>query len=233
MESDTGKKARRFDWGWGLVLLALVVVMLSISTPSCPHRIYKAKMARAFSEIKGVELALTKMMADAEVRDMRELFAEPAALSNGSFEETLAAQTSACYDLLRHGKNAQAALKPEVREKLGPTYMELPNDPWKQRYRFYFGPLIGSVNSYMFRGYRGEDYVYDVAKYEEESKLMRGQIKPDADTPPAKGYPCPGDLPVYIFSYGRNGEPDQLPWGGNGGDDVNNWDNMAGWSAWY
>ncbi len=38
------------------------------------------------------------------------------------------------------------------------------------------------------------------------------------------------DLPVYISSYDHNSKPDQLPWGGNGGDDINNWDSASGWS---
>ena len=41
------------------------------------------------------------------------------------------------------------------------------------------------------------------------------------------------DVPVYIFSLGANGKPEQLPFGGNGGDDINNWDNQSGWGEFY
>ncbi|HUW60496.1 MAG TPA: hypothetical protein VMZ06_05775 [Candidatus Bathyarchaeia archaeon] len=172
-------------------------------------------------------------MADARVSNMRDLFTDPTTLFKLTVEETIEIQTATCYDLLRRGKDAEIRLKPTVRSKLTSTYMDLPDDPWGHPYQFYFGPLSGSVNRYIFRSFRGEDYVYNLAAYEEAINESPGAPRPDADTPPAKGFPCPGDLTVYIFCCGRNGQPDQLPWGRNGGDDINNWDNKIGWSALY
>jgi hypothetical protein len=213
-----------------MVLAAFIVLYI---VQAVPYWIYFSKAPKSLTEIKGAELALTKLMKGAHVESLLDLFIDPAALIKPTTQVTIEVQTAACYDLLQYGKNAKTGLKPEMRSRLGSTYMDLPKDFWMQPYRFYFGPLSGSVNTYIFRCYRGENYVYDLATYEAENKVTRGNPKPDPDTPPAKGYPCPGDLPVYIFSCGADRQPNQLPWGGNGGDDINNWDSYAGWSAFY
>jgi hypothetical protein len=70
---------------------------------------------------------------------------------------------------------------------------------------------------------------------------MRGN--PGEDDLPQ--FPAPHDLSVYIFSYGEDETSNQrvvndveVPiedMGLNeiGGDDINNWDNAGGWSAFY
>ncbi len=214
-----------------ILLIALGVVLASMITPRPGHTRY-SPMARAVSEIRNADLVFTKLLHDADVKDLHLLFSAPAALDGNSFQETLKNHTAACYDLLLHGRNA-AGLKPEYTSKLADNYMLLKKDPWKHEYQFFIGPIQGAVNTYSFRSYRGEDYVYDRAAYEEAEKEIRGNLKPEADIPPGKGYPCPGDQSVYIFSLGQNGKPDQLPFGGSGGDDINNCDNESGWGEFY
>ena len=53
--------------------------------------------------------------------------------------------------------------------------------------------------------------------------MTRGNPRADGRA----GFPAPRDLPVYIWSYGENLTNDAT---GNGGDDINNWDNNSGWT---
>ena len=194
---------------------------------------YRGTMAKAVSEVRTGDLALTKMLEDAECKFLSQLFVNPKELDGPTLAESIEHQTKLCYELLRKGKNAELDLKPEVRQKLSNAYMDIDKDPWGNKYQFCFGPLKCRVNEVPFRSYRGENYAYDRAALEELDKKLRNNPVPDADIPPAPGYPAPRDLPVYIFSYGQNEKPEQLPWNGNGGDDINNWDAESGWSEFY
>jgi hypothetical protein len=213
-----------------LVVVVLVVLVTVWIKYTLYPRIQQIRMTRAVSEIKGANLAFTKLLTDANANYISKLLTDPSILQRPTFEETIAAHTEMARDLLMHGKDALAPIAPQLRKKLATSYMDLGKDRWGNDYQFYFGPLKGTVNARFFRSYRGHDYVYDMKTYENEEKKIPGNPKPETDTPPGKGYPCPSDLPVYIFSLGANGKPDQLPWDGNGGDDVNNWDAQSGWS---
>lgn len=167
------------------------------------------------------------------MKDAHDLFTEPVKLEGPDLPTTIRIQTQLCYELLHQGRLANVALKPEVREKLMSSYMEIGKDPWKQDYLFFLGPMKTPVNARYLRSYRGRNYVYDQVAFEMEQKTTQGNPVPEANLPPAKGYPCPPDLPLYIFSCGKNKTPDQLPWGGDGGDDINNWDSNQGCAELY
>ena len=228
--------ARRERAGWftclRLVLVSVLCLFVADRMVFVERVVNRAFAMRAASEIKGADLALTKLLSDGEVSLLTQLFTHPEALIGTSAEETIRLQSQVALELLRHGRDT-SGLKPEKAKRLGPVYMNLGNDPWGHPYRFYFGPLQGPVNAYIFRSYRGPDHVYDMKTYARESEQTRGLPEPEADSSFALGYPCSPDLPVYIFSCGKNGRPNQLPWGGNGGDDINNWDNASGWERDY
>ncbi len=190
---------------------------------------YRGKMARAISEIRNADLALTKLLADTGCKDLHQLFVNPAELDRPSLSETIKHHTPIVCELLKKGKNAEIGLKPELRQKLADSYMDLGKDPWGSAYQFYLGPRKCPENEIPFRSYRGKKYIYDaVAKAELDREFI---IAPPADD--KSGFPAPMNLLAYIFSYGRNMRPDQLPWEGNDGDDINNWDAQSGWSEFY
>lgn len=226
-----------------LVVVAIISILAGIVVPRVQNWIEKARAARAVSEVRNADLALQKMLIDAERKHFGTFFdvdnsnvsfsqhMENMALSN--FEAAQIAYNEIFYELLRRGKEAKPlgfTLREEVARKLGTSYIELSKDPWATHiYQFWAGPLrkFERANQfYMFRSYRGDDYVYNLAA--RNATGVPGS--PGFDNRP--GYPAPLDLPVYIWSYGSNLEPEQNipPNGGNGGDDINNWDSDQGWS---
>ena len=237
-----------------LVVIAIITILASIVAPKVAGYIERGKMAKAVSEIRNADLALTKMLADVE----RKHFGSMLQISPSGQVPTYAAAvqlyTDAFYELLRRGRNADFATIPlqdgfgisikDVRlmKKLGTAYMDINLDPWGKAYQFYAGPLklnlaLNPDDFSPFRSYRGGDYFYrETPEKEELDRQLRGN--PDADNAP--GFPCPVDFPVYIFSWGGNSAPNQ-PWlatadvdlGLGGGDDINNWDTQSGWSGSY
>lgn len=132
-----------------LVVIAIISILAGIVIPNVPQWIAKARMARAHSEVKNIDLALTKMLTDVNRQDFRSGFfdwgagGEPATLQQG-----IDTYRTMFYILLRKGKSAESdldwppgvKLTDEVRRKLGDTYMDLGKDPWGQLYNFYPGP---------------------------------------------------------------------------------------------
>ena len=146
------------------------------------------------------------------------------------------AYTTFFYELLRQGKNADVAidLRPEIRQKLANSYLDLGDDPWGQPYQFWMGPMRGEPIQF-FRSYRvpdsisdtedmelspGNVYVYDDAARQDENKKVPGAPPEDwtksleynnnsayTDTG-LYGFPAPKDLAVYVYSKGRNNLPD-------------------------
>lgn len=240
-----------------LVVIAIITILASIVVPKVTDAIAKARMARAVSEIRGAELAITKMLADTDKKGIDKFF-NPGVLA--TVVEELAFQAAddiftiervysdIFYELLRRGKEAQLTdidprlvLVDNVRRKLGSSYMDMPMDPWgTYPYFFFAGPLKGN-NVYRFRAYREPGYVYNADARIDENAKMRGN--PGADNLPQ--FPCPHDLPVYIFSYGQDEISNQrvvndqlvpiddMTLNEIGGDDISNWDNSAGWSSLY
>ena len=191
-----------------------------------------SKMAAAASDIRQADLALKSLMADAGVDSLYELFSNTQGILGSTIPETIALQSEVCAQLLCKGKNAYVDLRPDVRSLLVSSYMYLNPDPWGKAYQFYLGPIKGPVNKVPMRSYRGASYTYDHEAYMKELETNKNCPVPEADAP-APGYPAPTGLPFYVFSMGQNGKADQLPWKGNGGDDINNWDKRTGWEEFY
>lgn len=207
-----------------LVVIAIIGILAAIVVPRVSDYIVKARAGKAVSEIRGVELALTKMLTDAEKNNFAHFFTnatinelrEPLknALDNedGSVANTqqfFAAQiraqefyTHAMYILLRKGKKAGEdlgnAVNPDVIKKLADSYMSLDKDPWDQLYHFYLGPLRGHPTTNPFRIYSPN---IDVPGGPSVDNIAPTPADVDGKR---IGYFAPSDLPVYIYSLGAD-----------------------------
>ncbi len=214
-----------------LVVIAIISILAAIVVPRVGDHIAQARMSKAVAEVRGIDLAMTKLLADSGKSKFGHFWtwnAYPA-----SFEEATKIYSDVFYELLRKGRDAQVnvspnvTLKADVLKKLGTSYMDLNMDPWgEQTYQFFVGPLA-EINSHYFRSYRGEGYVYDATAKADLDAKMKGNPAPDN----VAGFPAPRDLPAYVFSLGENMTGDQSDFGG--GDDINNWDTAAGWEEKY
>jgi len=229
-----------------LVVIAIITILASIVVPRVQNWIGRARMTKAVTEIRNADLALTKMLADADKKGFAQFFTGFPNLN--SLEAALDLYSKAMTELLRRGKEAYLddlglQLRPEVKKKLGTTYMDIGTDPWRTYgYQFYLGPLKSGDYAYnYFRSYRepiegisqNDFYEYTNEIFVEENRKLRGNPPPDG----LPGYPAPKDLSVYIFSRGGDEAINQGAVLGNpetgGGDDINNWDNASGWDGAY
>ncbi len=243
-----------------LVVIAIITILASIVVPKVTSAIDKSRAAKALSEIKGADLAITKMLADVDKQGLDKFFNKmPDGRTSALVQLVMAAQTQGVaiermysdimYELLRRGKDADFSfsidyigrpgltLVPAVQRKLGSSYMEIQMDPWGTHpYYFFAGPLTTS-DIYKdiatpFRCHRINPDNPDVPyMYTDTMKVNEDKLM--RGNPPADngaGYPSAKDLPVYIWSYGGDEESGQ---GAGGGDDINNWDSGSGWSAFY
>ncbi|HOF40871.1 MAG TPA: prepilin-type N-terminal cleavage/methylation domain-containing protein [Candidatus Hydrogenedentes bacterium] len=222
-----------------LVVIAIIGILAAIVVPNVANWIGRARMARAVEEIRGADLAMTKMLTDANVKDFRQFFT-PA--SRGVYENlALAEQVYVCtytsYLLLRQGRGAMSnwdlkdpdpnrniELSPEIVGRLGLNYMEgIGQDPWGKQYKFWFGPWRGArvlgaavTTSIPFRSWRmGDGDINDVSGYIPYVYDADMKLKAEAEVPGAPpadtrpGYPAPTKMPIYIFSTGSNQNCDQ------------------------
>ena len=219
-----------------LVVIAIIGILAAIVVPNVANWLGRARMARAVEEIRGADLAMTKMLTDANVKDFRQFFTP---VSRDVYESLgLAEQVYVCtyvsYMLLRQGRAATGSwdvnmtasgieLNNEVISRLGLSYMEeIGQDPWDKQYKFWFGPWRnarvagGTVGAVQFRSWRvGAGDINDVATYvpyvydAAHKNLAEAEVPgaPEADGRP--GYPAPTKLPIYIFSTGTNQNCDQ------------------------
>lgn len=174
-----------------LVVVAIIGILAAIVVPNVTNWIARARMTRAIEEIRGADLAMTKMLTDANVQDFRQ-FLLPADIDNYN-TLGLADQIYVCtyisYRLLRLGRGAMGQpgdwhleepyvaanrvvrLNPQIVGRLGYNYIEdLGQDPWGKQYKFWFGPWRGAtvaggpVNEILFRSWRfGEGDITDLS----------------------------------------------------------------------
>ncbi|MFO7975614.1 MAG: type II secretion system protein [Candidatus Hydrogenedentota bacterium] len=213
-----------------LVVIAIIGILAAIVVPNVTNWIAKARMARAIEEIRGADLAMTKMLTDASVKDFRQ-FIDPDdidAYRAMSLSDQIYTCTYIGYRLLRMGRGAMVdwdrsiGLNETIVGRLGTNYVEdLGQDPWGKQYKFWFGPwrnaeMDAKPTSIPFRSWRFgsgdindlttyDPYVYDATRKNEAEAAVPGA--PPADDFP--GFPAPTKLPVYIFSTGANQNCDQ------------------------
>ncbi len=242
-----------------LVVIAIISILAAIVVPRVGTWISRANMTRAASEVRGIDLALSRMLSDAGRRDFSQMFSQQTVARLRQANEQY--NTFVLYELLRNGRTANAdghvdfggpgvGLVEGVRTQLGTQYMDVPLDPWDQRYQFFPGPWP-TGEPIVLRSYRSgigdrldpdyQPYVYNQDRRAEADARIPGN--PRADD--LYGFPAPRDLPFYIWSKGQNMLDDQEWWrlveNGNrpergyegGGDDINNWDNQSGWETFY
>jgi len=217
-----------------LVVIAIIGILAAIVVPNVTNWIAKARMARAVEEIRGADLAMTKMLTDANVKDFRQFFTSAGLTAYEALDlaDQIYVSTYVSYKLLRQGRAAaepstwyiDIALNTQVVGRLGVNYVEdLGQDPWDRQYKFWFGPwrnaTIGDATAgdVQFRSWRfgsGDindlnnyaPYVYDLNAKNLAEQEVPGAPKEDG----LDGFPAPTKLPVYIFSTGMNQACDQL-----------------------
>ena len=262
-----------------LVVIAIIGILAGIVIPNVVGFLRKGQVTKAVAEIRSVDTALVGILNDVSRSSFRDLLNANAksvldaisvdlnvglqlAAQSGDFSQAIDAINRAqgfyqemFYNLLRQGKNsewARANLEPELRQKLGNSYMELGQDSWGQNYRFWMGPM--RRGPMFFRSFRVREdlanmpdldstdfgiqhvYVYDTDAKEVENQKTPGAPRQDDNY----GFPAPKDQPVYVYSLGPNllvdafitiqgfyASMDYAFLGG--GDDPNNWDNEQGW----
>lgn len=244
-----------------LVVIAIITILAATVAPRVSNWISRGRMARATSEIRNADLALVKMLADADRKDFGTFFKRADTTAPVSFGLAMLAMantlpagrtiydvyTDMFYELLRRGKDATLTdLVPagyvfdgDVARKLGTSYMDIGRDPWGSNYIFFPGPIRTGIVPFRSRRLYddGTLITYNNAGVQFMNNRMRGN--PPADGLP--GYPAPRDLPVYIYSMGENKACEQLVLPGMATvgdiyttfDDINNWDSESGWSDLY
>ena len=221
-----------------LVVIAIIAILAGIVIPNVPKYINKARATRAQAEIKGIDLALTKMLTDVGRTDFKSGFFDtwPAETFGFSVEADGTYQ-NIFYLLLRKGKYADidpdwvpgVTLNAEVKRKMGDSYMDLGTDPWGNLYFFYPGPFnhpdfqTGSGQfAVPFRIYQPSTNVPGGAT--NDSGWNGGGIRTvtDPDDPSAQpfnvGYPASRKQVTYIWSSGKNRRSNQQFDTGYGGD---------------
>ncbi len=254
-----------------LVVLAIIGILASIVVPNVARYLAKAQRTKAVAEIKNIDTALAGMLSNTGRSSFRDFWKpevrqkfDTLSVDLDNIYQIQRLYNIMFYELLRRGREAtfedpernvfnqlldtEDILHPEIRQKLGTSYIDIGLDSWGNQYNFWMGPL--RRGDMLLRSYRiidGEDpndienfvpYVYNTNQRSLAQEKLPGQ--PAADELP--GFPAPKDLPVYIWSSGANLESDahllqqddrgvreEFPEFLGGGDDENNWDNAGGW----
>lgn len=214
-----------------LVVIAIISILAAIVIPNVAKWIEKARMTKAFAETGSIELAITKMLADADRSSLNDLF-NPAGVSTAigatpgnywtinQWKDAVAIYTRTTYALLREGRAAQSlsdtgaggtgiafgsVLNTAAITKLGTSYLDIGYDPWGNTYKIFPGPWSTRNGPNIFRIYQ---------KAQGESGLPGRTTNPDAlsavvrdlatDVVETVGYPAPRDKVAFIWSAGAN-----------------------------
>jgi prepilin-type N-terminal cleavage/methylation domain-containing protein len=160
------KKRQGFTLVELLVVMAIIAILASIVVPNVASYIRKSRMTAALSEIQSIELALTKMLADADRGSLNNIFVREKwandTLVGGmlfavggnpifNFEKAIEIYTRTIYALLRDGRAAlglsddtgftyASVLDQNAVRKLGTNYLDIEFDPWGNLYNIVPGP---------------------------------------------------------------------------------------------
>ncbi len=257
-----------------VVFLALAAIVANIVVPNVAQY-GKGPMTKAIGEIQSTEMALTKLLADAQQTRPAGLFDVPAlqeAQRATAAERGLSGMQAAnevygtvFYALLHHGRNAPTflaqdpttrplaeALDTATLQKLGPSYLDIADDPWGQPYQIYPGPWPAARGPNPFRTYL--QLVNSGDSYRGPAPDALTLAIPGEYGLETVGYPADRNRIAFIWSYGENKKNDQPHYGNDattpttpklryrddaapeelgGGDDVNNWDNTRSFERFY
>ena len=213
--------------------------------------------SRVMTELNGMETDFTAMLSHANRMNSRDLLDpsgvraflgfDPVANSEMTREEFVLTEqfySRVFLTLLRSGRQTleqnyqvegvdvpyRELLNEAVVKRLGTSYMEVRLDPWGERYRVWPDPWPDGEDAppIPFRIYW--------ATQTGETTGMLVEI------------PANRNLPIYLFSRGKDKTSGQGPFGDptktidntsraailwNGGDDINNWDRDQGWRVFY
>lgn len=164
-----------------LVVMAIISILAAIIVPNVARYIARGRATRALGDIKSIELALTKMVTDANVQNLNYLFDadkvrrdifnftdnQPYVMTSQQFQSAIKLYTNTLYALLREGRRVldgrtdpdldiaySAILDQDVVMRLGVGYLEdIAFDPWGNLYNIYPGPWPPRSGPIPFRIY--------------------------------------------------------------------------------
>lgn len=214
-----------------LVVMAIIAILASIVVPNVASYIRKSRMTAALSEIQSIELALTKMLTDADRSSLHHLFNPVAVrgvlgspdglLTPAQFQNAVLLYTRTTYALLREGR---ALLGPGVApdealgiayasvldqnavRKMGVNYLDIGEDPWGNLYNIYPGPWPAKNGPNIFRTYllnNQQNLPGGRATLEDELTIL-GVTDTETGQIINVGYPAPRNPVAFIWSSGQN-----------------------------
>jgi prepilin-type N-terminal cleavage/methylation domain-containing protein len=219
-----------------LVVMAIIAILASIVVPNVIGYIRGSRETKAHSEIRGIELALSKMVADVNRHSLRELFkrdpntGQPLVETNRSLEDAITIYSEVMYALLREGRQVLTStegygqwLETSIVQRLGTNYMDIGFDPWGQLYQFFPGPWTDTTwanQPIAFRLYlppTGASNLPGTRGGAQNDKQLPGGetgltvTVTDAATGESLtvGYTAPPQKSFYIWSRGENTVTDQ------------------------
>ena len=224
-----------------LVVMAIIAILAAIAVPNVVKHLRRAKMTAAVTEIGNIELSLTKMLGDAQLNSMHQLFNSEGVrtvivqrMADEGVNAFVAAQwlyTNTMYALLRSGRLALTesfdgldfsyVLNGSVVQKLGTGYFsELEFDPWGLKYQIFpgpwpkrdFGPCV--FRSYM-KAKNDLDRLPGGSRDLTDNFTISDWVNPDTgETIDYVNLVAPTDKEVYIYSPGDDTISSQMDWYG-------------------
>lgn len=258
-----------------LVVMAIIAILASIVVPNIIRRIETGRATKAVTEVQNIENAITSMLANANRSNLSQFF-NPDAVQRDlrrirseaeKFQVAQKIYTDCMYVLLREGRGILSDnefaqyLRADVIKNLGISYMEVGVDPWGQNlYQIWPGPYVPRQRTPIpFRTYSltNDDKIPTTDRKKLPNNCEDGTLPgyisvedPDTELFECVGSPAPFNLPVYVYSMGKNlisgqylYEPDsrrdlrayleqeEIMMGG--GDDINNWDKQQSYMRHY
>lgn len=222
------KKKKGFTLVELLVVMAIISILAAILVPNVVRYIARGRATRALGDIKAIELALTKMVTDANVQNLNYLFNPDAVrgflgvqqgqyLTSQQFIRAVKLYTNTFYALLREGRRVldgrmdpdlgvqyAAILDKDVVSRLGVGYLEdVAYDPWGNLYNIYPGPWNPRNGPCPFR-------IYLLGKKElslpgvkggvrRDSLTIMGVTDPETGMPFEDGIGFPADAGKFVF----------------------------------